>query len=197
MAASANTTAITLNWTAAGGANSVNQDVQRRVFGSTTWATIQTVGPTTNTYVDASALVDTSYEYQIVNNCSVGGPTSGGTAGDTFITCVTFIANAQGLSIIGEYGELFNDTAWSKLQLFDSTGNTVIQSAPATGVPTGQTAGGYQFTDAGVDYETDYIVRASLIAPDGTTKDGDVSGSTGVAPSCDAPTGLTATVAAS
>lgn len=194
MAASSTTTSITLNWTAAGGANSQSQDVQRRVFGTTSWNTIANLNPSVETYTDTTALVDTSYEYQIVNNCTVGGPTAGGTAGDTFITCVVFTANASGLNIVGEYQELFNDTAWSKLELRDSTGNTVIQSAPSGGVPSGQDPGSYQFTDTGVDYETDYTVRATLVAPDGTTKDCDVSVTTGVAPSCDAPTGLTVQV---
>ena len=59
---------------------------------------------------------------------------------------------------------------------------------------TGNQAGPYAFTDAGVDYDTTYIVRAVIIAPDGTTKNCDTSVSTGAAPSCDAPTGLTVQV---
>jgi len=193
MASSTTTTSIVLNWTAAGGANSTGQQVQRSPFGAGSWSTLATVGPSTNSYTDNSAIVDTVYDYRIVNICSVGGPTASGTDDIVEITCVTLTANASGLIISGEYGELFNETQWSSLDLMDEGGTAVIQSADP--IPTGQNAGPYTFTDAGVEYNTNYIVRAFLTAPNGTIKKCDVSVSTGAAPTCDAPTNLSVSLA--
>jgi hypothetical protein len=193
MASSTTTTSIVLNWTAAGGANSTSQQVQRSPFGAGSWSTLNTLSPSANTYTDSTAVVDTVYDYRIVNVCSVGGPTASSTDDIVEITCVTLSAGVSGLIISGEYGELFNETQWSSLDLLDEGGTAVIQSANPS--PNGQNAGPYQFTDAGVDYNTNYIVRAALVAPNGTIKKCDVSVSTGAAPSCDAPTNLSVSLA--
>lgn len=192
MAASTTTTSIVLNWTAAGGSNSTGQKVQRSPYGTSSYADIATLSATANTYTDTTAIVDTVYDYRIVNICEVGGPTNGTRATIVDITCVSFTATASGLSIGGSYQELFNETSWQSLKLLSSGGDEIQTLDPA---PTGQAPGDYNFTDAGVTYNTTYIVRATLVAPNGATKDCDVSVSTGAAPSCDAPTGLTATVA--
>ena len=194
MAASSNTTSIVLNWTAAGGANSTGQQVQRSLFGANSYSTIATLGASAATYTDTTAVVDTVYEYKIVNICEVGGPTEGGRVNIVDITCVTVTTNVSGLIISGEYGELLNDTAWDDFAIYDSTGNDLIQQLT---VPGGQQPGSWTATDAGIDYNTSYIVRATLVAPNGTTKDCDVSVSTGAAPACDAPTNLTVSVAQS
>jgi hypothetical protein len=192
MAASTQTTSIVLNWTAAGGANSTGQQVLRTLYGANSYSTIATLSASAQTYTDTTAVVDTVYEYKILNICETGGPTEGGRVNIVDITCVTVTTNVSGLIISGEYGELLNDTAWDDFAIYDSTGNTLIQQLT---VPGGDQAGAWTATDAGIDYNTSYIVRATLVAPNGTTKDCDVSVSTGSAPACDAPTNLTASVA--
>jgi hypothetical protein len=194
MAASSQTTSVVLNWTAAGGSNSTGQQVQRTLYGANNYSTIATLGASAETYTDTTAVVDTVYEYKIVNICEVGGPTEGGRVNIVEITCVALTTNVSGLLISGEYGELLNDTAWDDFAIYDSTGNTLLQQLPT---PSGQQPGDWSATDAGIDYNTSYIVRATLVAPNGTTKDCDVSVSTGSAPACDAPTNLSVSVAQS
>lgn len=192
MAASTTTTSIVLNWTAAGGTNSTGQEVQRSPYGAGTFTTITTLSATAATYTDTTAIVDTVYDYKIVNICEVGGPTSGGTQDIADITCVTLTTNVSGLTVSGEYGQLFNDTAWNSFGIFNEAGTTLVQ---ALTVPLDQQPGSYSSTDAGITYNTNYILRATLIAPNGLTKRCDVSFSTGAAPACDAPTNLTVAVA--
>ena len=192
MASSTTTTSIVLNWTAAGGANSTGQQVQRSAFGAGSWSTLATLNATATTYTDNTAIVDVVYDYRIVNICSVGGPTASGTDDIVEITCVSLNAEASGLIIAGSYGEIFNETQWFRFDILDEGGTTVIQSGT---VPSGQDPGDYSFTDAGIDYNTNYIVRATLTAPNGATKKCDVSVSTGAAPTCDAPTNLSVSLA--
>lgn len=192
MAASTQTTSVVLNWTAAGGANSTGQQVLRTLYGANSYSTLATLGASAITYTDTTAVVDTVYEYKIVNICDVGGPTEGGRVNIVDITCVTVTTSVTGLIISGGYGELFNDTAWNDFAIYDSTGNTLIQQLA---IPGDDQAGTWTATDAGIDYNTSYIVRAALVAPNGTTKDCDVSVSTGAAPACDAPTNLSVSIA--
>ena len=189
MAASTTTTSIVLNWTAAGGANSTGQRVERSAYGANSYSTIATLNATATTYTDTTAIIDTVYDYRIVNICEVGGPTNGGRVAIVDITCPTLTANASGLIISGEHGETTNESEYQSIQLLNQ-GEDVLQTLSISG----NQAGPYTFTDAGVEYDTTYIVRAVIIAPDGTTKNCDTSVSTGAAPSCDAPTGLTVQV---
>jgi hypothetical protein len=189
MAASTTTTSIVLNWTAAGGANSTGQQVQRSAYNANSYSTIATLNATATTYTDTTAIIDTVYDYRIVNICEVGGPTNGGRATIVDITCPTITTNVSGLIISGEHGETTNDSEYESIKLLNQ-GEDELQALNITG----NQAGPYAFTDAGVDYDTTYIVRAVIIAPDGTTKNCDTSVSTGAAPSCDAPTNLTVAV---
>lgn len=189
MAASNQTTSIVLNWTAAGGANSTGQKVQRSPYGANSYSDIATLNATATTYTDTTALIDTVYDYRIVNICEVGGPTNGGRAAIVDITCPTVTAAADGLIIGGAYDETKNQTEFQSIKLLDSEEN-VLQTIEVSG----NQPSDYGFTDAGVEYNSTYIVRLVLMAPDGTTKDCDTSVSTGAAPSCDAPTGLTVQV---
>jgi len=189
MAASTTTTSIVLNWTAAGGANSTGQRVERSAYGANSYSTIATLNATATTYTDTTAIIDTVYDYRIVNICEVGGPTNGGRATIVDITCPTVTASASGLIISGAHGETTNESEYESIKLLDQEENE-LQVLNVNGAQ----AGDYTFTDAGIEYDTTYIVRAVIIAPNGTTKDCDTSVSTGAAPSCDAPTGLTVQV---
>ena len=192
MAASTTTTSIVLNWTAAGGANSTGQRVERSAYGANSYSTLATLSASATTYTDNTALIDTVYDYRIVNICEVGGPTNGGRVAIVDITCPTVVANVSGLIISGEYGDTANESEYQSLKLLN-TEEDELQTLTVTG----DAAGTYTFTDSGIDYNTAYIVRAVIVAPDGTTKNCDTSVSTGNAPACDAPTGLTVQVAQS
>jgi hypothetical protein len=189
MAASTTTTSIVLNWTAAGGANSTGQRVERSPYGTNSYSTIATLNATATTYTDTTAIIDTVYDYRIVNICEVGGPTNGGRATIVDITCPTVTATANGLIIAGGYGDTTNESEYQSLKLLNQAEDELQTLAIS-----GNQSSDYTFTDAGIEYDTTYIVRAVIVAPDGTTKDCDTSVSTGAAPSCDAPTGLTVQV---
>lgn len=66
---------ILVTWTAGGGANVVSQTVKRSIAGANSYSTLATVGAAVTTYTDTTAADNTLYQYQIVTNCSSGGPT--------------------------------------------------------------------------------------------------------------------------
>ena len=66
---------ILVTWTAGGGANVVNQTVKRSIAGANSYSTLATVGAAVTSYTDTTAADNTLYQYQIVTNCSSGGPT--------------------------------------------------------------------------------------------------------------------------
>ena len=192
MASSTNTTSIVLNWTAAGGANSTGQEVHRSLRGANSYSSIASLGASATTYTDTTALADVEYDFKIVNICTTGGPTDSGRVNVISITCPTATTVATGLIITGEYGDTFNDVTYTDIQLLNAS-EDLIQTYDTSSTPVGP--GNYAFTDAGVDYNTAYIVRLRVETALGSTKNCDFAISTGAAPACDAPTGLTVSVA--
>ena len=120
MAASSQTTSIVLNWTAAGGSNSTGQQVLRTLYGANSYSTIATLSASAATYTDTTAVVDTVYEYKIVNICEVGGPTEGGRVNivdvkQKFQTNHLVISSSD--KILGQDSDILVDTMGIGLQL--------------------------------------------------------------------------------
>lgn len=66
---------IIVTWTPGGGTNVVSQTVKRSISGANSYSTLATLGAAVSTYTDTTAANNTLYQYQIITNCSVGGPT--------------------------------------------------------------------------------------------------------------------------
>jgi hypothetical protein len=186
---------INLSWTPAGGATSTSQKVQRKLASGSTWTDIATgLSTTANSYSDTTAVANTLYDYQVVNICSVGGPSASGTVQADSITCPSLTAsNPQSGTydtIVVNYGATSADVSHVSLVLLDAAGSALV--ATAAPAPSGQGAGTYTFT--GLDYDTTYTIR--LTVGDGTfTKECEITQAVGSEPACGAPTNVTATPA--
>ena len=186
---------IVLNWTPTNNATSTGQQVQRKVAGTTTWATLATVGPAIATYTDTTAVNNVLYDYRIVNICSVGG--SGGSAvtqANSILCPSATVTNPQtstANTLVISFPTLTGAISYDSIQLFASNGTTSVQG-PFDISGFGQGAGTHTFS--GLSYSTSYVIKITV--SDGTFfKVCPYNGSVGTAPLCGAPTNLTATLA--
>lgn len=185
---------INLSWTPDNGPTSSSQTVQRKLASSSTWGDLATsLSAGANSYSDTTAADNTLYDYRIINNCSAGGPTAGGTVQADKIICpsVTAVVSTSGEEdvITWTVGNTSNDVTIGNVLVIDGGGTTVdtIAVNSATG-----TTGTY---DTNQDYGATYTIRA--VVGDGVfSKNCETTVTIGSAPACGAPTGLTATVAA-
>lgn len=179
-----------LNWTPVGGANSTGQSVQYRLKGAGTWTTHSSVGAAVTTATITGLLDNEVYEFQIVNNCTTGGPTPSATIENVKLTCPTVTtSNLTYNSIDYSFSALGGDVDTYDVQLLNS-GSAVVttQSKPTAATVTG--------TFSGLSASTSYSIR--VIPKIGATYQKTDCATTGfttsAAPACGAPTGLSATI---
>lgn len=88
---------IIVTWTAGGGSAVTSQTVKRSIAGANSYSSLATVGPTVTTYTDTTAANNTLYDYQIITNCSSGGPTVnlGTTPQTIYIDCGSIDASGS------------------------------------------------------------------------------------------------------
>jgi hypothetical protein len=180
----------TLNWTPGGGSNSINQSVQYRLKGDSVWITFSTVSPTINTETVTGLSDDEIYEFQIVDNCTVGGPVPSSTIEKIKITCPAVTYSSTYNTIGFSFPELGGDIVDYLLELWNSDVSAVIASQTK---PTAATVSG-SFT--GLTASTTYNIRVIPRTAGATySKDCGVTPvTTAAAPVCNPPTGVTATI---
>jgi hypothetical protein len=181
-------TTVTLTWTPAGGANSSSQDVQYRVSGTSNWTTFQNVGATVNTLAITGLSDNTKYDFQIVDNCVVGGPVASAPYTNIKFTCPTPGFTTTYNSIQYTFNALGGSVDSYVVNLLDTNNNLVatqtITSPPSVIVGS--------FT--GLNALTTYWVQ---IIPLSGTMSGNcaaVQTSTPNVPTCDPPSNITATL---
>lgn len=174
---------INLTWTPVNDANSLGQQVQRK-SGAGSFADIGApLSVSASTYSDTTALDNVLYTYQVVNICKTGGPTDSTDvqAGKAICPEIGEIVNGNEVSL--SFPTLFDDLVYS--------GNIVIDNAIGS-YSSGNAQPGQVLTFTGL-YDTTYNYTFSVAVG---TNIASCSGSitTGPAPSCPAPTGLSAVV---
>lgn len=178
---------ITLTWTP--GASASNQDVQYKLSTSSTWTTHTSVGPTIATASITGLSDNKIYDFRVITNCAGGISTSAATQ-QINILCPTVTTNPSNNSV----GYSFAHDSTSSItaytaKIFDTTGTTLISSQ----TPSGTTTRSGTFT--GLTASTNYKIRIEITA--GTfskTNCSFVSVTTTADPTCNPPTGVTATL---
>jgi hypothetical protein len=178
-----------LNWTPAGGLNSTGQQVQYKQSSSSTWITVTTVGPSTTTYTATGLLDNVIYDFQIVNLCTYGGPTSGTSFQSINLTCPTVQVTPTFNSASFSFSNLGGSVTEYKVDLLDASGSSVIASKN-TVAPTGTISDSF----TGLDPQTNYQIRVTVKAGTYTKQCPAASFATSPLPVCDPPTNLTGTI---
>lgn len=184
---------INLSWTPAGGPTSTGQTVQRKLASASTWSDLATgLAPTANSYADTTAADNTLYDYRVLNICSAGGPSAGGTAQADNQVCPTVTATVPATGeedvINWTVGNTSGDNTITTVVIIDNT--SAVVNTTNVNSQTG-TSGTY---DTGQAYGETFTIRATIT--DGVfTKTCDATVTIGSQPTCGAPTGLTATPA--
>lgn len=179
---------ITLTWTP--GASASNQDVQYKLSTEPTiWTTHSNVAAGVATATINGLLDNRIYDFRVVTNCAGGISTSAATQ-QINILCPTVNTNPSSTTI----GYSFSHDTTSSItaytaKIFDTTGTTLISSQ----TPSGTTTRTGSFT--GLIASTNYKIRIEITA--GTfskTNCSFVSATTTANPTCNPPTGVTATL---
>jgi hypothetical protein len=172
---------INLTWTPAGGTNSTGQKVQRKSGGSA-FADIATLSASASTYSDTTAVNNVLYTYQILNICAYGGPTDSGDVSKGVPLCPTVERTVAENFVTLSFPGLSGDA------IYTGTVEVVgIGSFDSSGTNAGFTV---QFDG---EFSATYNYSFSISVGDETIPCGG-SVTTGAAPTCPSPTGLSATV---
>lgn len=178
-----------LNWTPAGGLNSTGQQVQYKQASSATWITAATLGASANTYTINSLLDNVIYDFQIVNLCTYGGPTTGTSFQTINIICPTVQSTPTHNSVSFSFPDLGGSVTEYRVDLLNAAGTTIIAFKNITSL-------GVTIADnfAGLDPVTNYQLRVTVTAGAFSRQCPLVPFSTTAVPTCDAPSNLTATI---
>lgn len=178
-----------LNWTPAGGLNSTGQQVQYKQSSSSTWITATTLGASVSTYTANGLLDNVIYDFQILNLCTFGGPSSGTAFQTINLTCPTpqiiFTFNSVNFS----FPHLGGSVNEYRVDLLDAAGSTVIAFKNIVAI-TGTIADSFM----GLDASTNYRLRVTVKAETYSKQCPQVPFATDALPTCDSPTSLTATI---
>jgi hypothetical protein len=178
-----------LTWTPAGGANSLSQDVQYKVSTSSTWITHSNVGPSINTATITGLLDNTVYDFRVINNCSVGGPTPATQYQTVNLTCPVVTVTPSYDSIGYSFTHLGASVDSYTVELLNASDGVVATINELT--PSGTVTNSF----TGLTASTVYKVRVTVKVGSTFSKQCTAT-TTGTiaAPTCDPPTGVSATM---
>ena len=135
-----------LNWTPAGGVNSLNQTAKYKLNGAVTWLTTgftpaNPMNALVNTTQITGLLNNTIYQFQVDTNCSIGGPTSSPIVQRIGFDCLggfSFIDNNNGTADISILGlNVYTSLNFVQFKVYSDIGALLETSANIPiGVPT-------------------------------------------------------------
>lgn len=179
-----------LTWSLTSSANNINQTVQYKPTTSSTWITAIVAPPLTTSYAIAGLLTNKLYDFQIINNCSTGGP-SPSTAQTTIqFTCPNVSLTSTSSSISYSFANLGGDISSYTMNLYDTTGLVLVQSKTEAG----PFASSINNTFSGLNPNTNYKLQVIVNAGVYNSTCAQQSISTTNAPACPSITNLNGTV---
>lgn len=149
-----------LSWNIDSNSNNGSEIVQYKYDSVSNWTTANTL-PAGTTSTGITGLTQNKiYNFQVINNCGFGGPSPSTTLKSIELTCPSVNLTSTSNSISYSFVSLGGDIDNYNLDLFDSTGNNLIQSKVET-VPFASTITN-KFT--GLSSNTTYQVKVTVKA---------------------------------
>lgn len=173
-------------WTPGGGPNITSQEVNYRIYGTTSWTSAVTgLSPSASSYTVTGLVDNTLYEFDVVSICSIGGPISSGILQAIKWFCPTITATSTHNTISYSFSTLGGSISGYSVQLLSYDLATVIQTlTTVTGT----------FTSGSITASTNYWIRLTLTAGPATHTCPDVGIATVSPPTCPVPTLTSATL---
>ena len=183
-----------LNWLPAGGTNSLSQTVQYKATTASTWTTFGIVAAGVSTATITGLVNNTMYDFQVLDNCSVGGPTSGTAAHGIQFACpsVTLTPTYNTVQFDFTLSALVDITKID-VQLLAADNVTIL----ATQTILAPTAIAYSKIFTALTSSTTYYGRITQYAGASYTYTGVCTAqavATAAAPACLAPTSISAVI---
>lgn len=193
---------FTLNWTPQINSNVIAQRAGYRgrivggAFITTGFVPANDLSTTANTASIAGLSDNIVYQFIVNNLCTVGGEVPSSIYEQINFACISPVLSTAGASVTASVAGLPVDISKVSFTLYDSTGTTVIQGPVVI-----NTSGGTAQTQfLSLAYDTIYVVKTQLYATvngveivSGCIDNNSAAISTGVEPTCPAPTNLTVT----
>jgi hypothetical protein len=180
---------VTLTWTP--GVGSTSQTVQYKLATASTYTTFSTVTGTATTETVTGLSDNLIYDFRISTACNGGTSTTSPVVKKINIICPTVTVVATSTSLAYSFPEIGGSVGTYAVKLFNSAGTSELASS----TPTGTTTLSGTFSD--LTASTTYKIR--VVPTAGTITKTDCAFTTGVTlapPVCNAPTGVTADLAA-
>lgn len=117
-----------LSWALDSNSNNQSQTIQYKLNSVSNWSTSSSVNPITTTATINGLNQNKLYNFQIINNCSVGGPSPSTPITAVELTCPSINLTPTSTSINYSFVGLGGDVDTYVLILLDSTGITILQS---------------------------------------------------------------------
>lgn len=151
---------VSLTWSLDSNSNNQNQTIQYKLNTASNWITAAVVPPTTNSYSITGLNQNKIYNFQIVNNCSSGGPTPSTVQSTVELTCPNINLTSDSTSISYSFTNVGGDVNSYVINLYDNTGLTLIQSKTESS-PFASTITN---TFSGLNPNTSYNIKATVNA---------------------------------
>ena len=117
-----------LTWSLDSSSNNGSVSVQYKLNSISNWTTASSVSPVTTNYSITGLNSNSIYNFQIINNCPIGGPSTSTVVSAVQLTCPTVTLTSTSSVINFSFPNLGGDVNSYVVTLFDSTGINIIQT---------------------------------------------------------------------
>lgn len=177
-----------LTWTPGGGGGT--QVVEYKLANATSYTTYSTVQPTATSATIPGLSPNVIYIFRITNNCA-SGMSVANTKQGIEITCPTITSIVTDTSIVASFVPLGGDIDSYMVNLYDSTGTTILQSQTFTGPFDVQVSATFTGLIASTSYLVEVNPAAGSVSRINCTR---ITATTTATPGCPLPTNLIVTL---
>lgn len=149
-----------LNWSLDTNSNNQNQIVQYKLNTAANYTTATSVNSITTTYSISGLNKNSIYNFQIVNNCSSGGPSPSTAVNAIEFTCPTVNLTSTSSTVTYSFINLGGSIDTYVVTLLDSTGTNVIQTKNVTQPFSNTITDSFSGLSATTGYQVQVTVKA-------------------------------------